>query len=80
MEFNGLEQENFFKLFQSFCKSNPSSIPLVTIFRFIRFFIASFYTKYDKTHFIINLATMLLAVVPKFPIFFGVRLFGINRY
>jgi hypothetical protein len=25
------------------------------------------------------MATMLLAVVPKFPIFNGVRLFGINR-
>ncbi|CAF3548734.1 unnamed protein product [Adineta steineri] len=46
----------------------------------VLFFIASFYTKYDKTHFIINLATMLLAVIPKFPIFFGVRLFDINRY
>ncbi len=46
----------------------------------IRFFIVSFYTKYDTTHFIINLATMLLAVVPKFPIFIGVRLFDINRY
>ena len=45
-----------------------------------RFFIASFYTKYDKVHFVINLVTMLLTVVPKFPIFFGVRLFDINRY
>lgn len=45
-----------------------------------RFFMASFYTRYDTTHFIINLATMLLAVVPKFPVFIGVRLFDINRY
>ncbi|CAF0721958.1 unnamed protein product [Rotaria sordida] len=46
----------------------------------VLFFLASFYTKYDKTHFIINMATMLLAVIPKFPIFIGVRLFDINRY
>ncbi|CAM4762456.1 unnamed protein product [Rotaria magnacalcarata] len=46
----------------------------------VLFFIASFYTKYDKTHFMINMVTMLLAVIPKFPIFFGVRLFNINRY
>ena len=45
-----------------------------------RFFIASFYTKYDTIHFLINVVTMLLAVVPKFPIFVGVRLFDINRY
>jgi hypothetical protein len=80
MVFNGQVHENFFKSFRLSCKLVLFDYILFKIFFFYRFFIASFYTKYDKTHFIINLVTMLVAVVPKFPIFFGVRLFDINRY
>ncbi|XP_035688757.1 ORM1-like protein 3 isoform X1 [Branchiostoma floridae] len=46
----------------------------------ILFILASFYTKYDPLHFIINLSTMLLVLIPKLPQLHGVRIFGINKY
>jgi len=45
-----------------------------------RFFLASFYTKYDCYHFAVNALSLLSVLVPKLPQFHGVRLFGINRY
>ncbi|EDQ87934.1 uncharacterized protein MONBRDRAFT_32962 [Monosiga brevicollis MX1] len=46
----------------------------------IVFFIAVAYTHYNSVHFLINLAFLALAVIPKIPGLYGVRLFGINRY
>ncbi|KAG8192628.1 hypothetical protein JTE90_017192 [Oedothorax gibbosus] len=44
------------------------------------FFLASFYTKYDSTHFLLNFSSLVVSVVPKLPQFHRVRLFGINKY
>jgi hypothetical protein len=51
-----------------------TSVPIVL------FICASFYTKYDPTHFFINFFTLVLVLLPKLPQFHGVRLFGINKY
>lgn len=45
-----------------------------------RYFLASFYTKYDPTHFIVNTASLLSVLIPKLPQLHGVRIFGINKY
>lgn len=45
-----------------------------------RYLLASFYTKYDAAHFLINTASLLSVLLPKLPQFHGVRLFGINKY
>lgn len=45
-----------------------------------RYFLASFYTKYDTAHFVINTASLLSVLIPKLPQLHGVRLFGINKY
>ncbi|XP_021373300.1 ORM1-like protein 3 [Mizuhopecten yessoensis] len=52
----------------------------LTIVPIVLFFLASFYTKYDKIHFIINAIALGWSVVPKFPQFHGVRLFGFNKF
>ncbi|KAG9346236.1 hypothetical protein JZ751_008061 [Albula glossodonta] len=44
------------------------------------YFLTSFYTKYDKVHFVINTVSLLTVLIPKLPQLHGVRLFGINRY
>ncbi|TNN48152.1 ORM1-like protein 1 [Liparis tanakae] len=44
------------------------------------YFLASFYTKYDTTHFVINTASLLSVLIPKLPQLHGVRIFGINKY
>ncbi|KAK6166692.1 ORM1-like protein 2 [Patella vulgata] len=44
------------------------------------FMLASFYTKYDSYHFIINISFLCLSLIPKMPQLHGVRLFGINKY
>jgi len=46
----------------------------------VLFLLASFYTKYEYSHFIVNILTLLLVLIPKLPMFHGVRLFGINKY
>ena len=46
----------------------------------VLFILASFYTKYEAVHFIINFATLVIVLIPKLPQFHGVRLFGINKY
>lgn len=45
-----------------------------------RYILASFYTKYDATHFLINTSSLLSVLLPKLPQFHGVRIFGINKY
>uniref|UniRef100_A0A8C9ETS0 ORMDL sphingolipid biosynthesis regulator 1 n=1 Tax=Pavo cristatus TaxID=9049 RepID=A0A8C9ETS0_PAVCR len=45
-----------------------------------RYFLASFYTKYDPTHFIFNTTSLLTVLIPKLPQLHGVRIFGINKY
>jgi len=51
-----------------------------TVVPIILFFLGSFYSKYDHGHFIVNVIFLLLCIIPKLPMFHGVRLFGINKY
>ncbi|XP_066433198.1 ORM1-like protein 1 isoform X2 [Eleutherodactylus coqui] len=51
-----------------------------TISPIILYFLTSFYTKYDPTHFFINTASLLSVLIPKLPQLHGVRIFGINKY
>jgi len=65
--------------------SGQNYLMLVTIFCrkygvLFRFFLASFYTKYDQYHFVVNAVSLLAVLIPKLPQFDGVRLFGINAY
>jgi hypothetical protein len=57
-----------------------ASKKFLTIVPIILFFLASFYTKYDPYHFGINAVSLGFVLVPKLPMFHGVRLFGINKY
>ncbi|XP_036830119.1 ORM1-like protein 1 isoform X1 [Oncorhynchus mykiss] len=57
-----------------------SSRKFFTISPIILYFLASFYTKYDTTHFVINTASLLSVLIPKLPQLHGVRIFGINKY
>jgi len=52
----------------------------LTIVPIILFFLVSFYTKYDTSHFVPNFVSMMLVLIPKLPQFHCVRLFGINKY
>ncbi|XP_059962049.1 ORM1-like protein 1 isoform X1 [Mesoplodon densirostris] len=56
-----------------------SSRKFFTISPMILYFLASFYTKYDPTHFILNTASLLSVLIPKMPQLHGVRIFGINN-
>lgn len=49
-------------------------------FSLCRYILASFYTKYDPTHFLVNTCSLLSVLLPKLPQFHGVRIFGINKY
>ncbi|XP_071952136.1 ORM1-like protein 1 [Antedon mediterranea] len=51
-----------------------------TIVPIVLFFAASFYTKCDPTHFMYNSVFTTMSVLPKFPVFHRVRIFGINKY
>ncbi|KAE8299560.1 ORM1-like protein 1 [Larimichthys crocea] len=44
-----------------------SSRKFFTISPIILYFLASFYTKYDTTHFVINTASLLSVLIPKLP-------------
>ena len=44
-----------------------------------RFVLTSFYTKYDATHFVINLAALVVVLVPKLPHFHRLRLVNSNH-
>ena len=57
-----------------------SSRKFLSISPIVLYLLASFYTKYDAAHFIINTASLLSVLLPKLPQFHGVRLFGINKY
>uniref|UniRef100_A0A8D2E141 ORM1-like protein 3 n=1 Tax=Sciurus vulgaris TaxID=55149 RepID=A0A8D2E141_SCIVU len=57
-----------------------SSRKFFTISPIILYFLASFYTKYDPTHFILNTASLLSVLTPKMPQLHRVRIFGINKY
>ncbi|KAL7865026.1 hypothetical protein AOLI_G00164460 [Acnodon oligacanthus] len=57
-----------------------SSRKFLTISPIVLYILASFYTKYDATHFLINTGSLLSVLLPKLPQFHGVRLFGINKY
>lgn len=45
-----------------------------------RYILTSFYTKYDRVHFVVNTVSLLTVLIPKLPQLHGVRLFGINKY
>lgn len=73
-----------FILYQNICSKSCVSVHaciyIVMLYLFYRFFLASFYTKYDFTHFILNFSFLVLVLLPKLPQFHMVRLFGINKY
>ncbi|KAF6774088.1 hypothetical protein AHF37_06302 [Paragonimus kellicotti] len=47
----------------------------------VLFLLASFYTEYDPVHCLINASSLIfLALLPKLPQFYRVRIFGINRW
>lgn len=50
---------------------------LSPVFRYI---LTSFYTKYDRVHFVVNTVSLLTVLIPKLPQLHGVRIFGINKY
>lgn len=52
----------------------------LTVIPIILFFLASFYTKYDSFHFLINFTSLLTVIIPKLPQLHKVRLFNINKY
>ncbi|KAK6308277.1 hypothetical protein J4Q44_G00215480 [Coregonus suidteri] len=55
-----------------------SSRKFLTISPIVLYILASFYTKYDATHFLVNTGSLLSVLLPKLPLFHGVRIFGIN--
>ncbi|KAK1341052.1 hypothetical protein QTO34_017453 [Cnephaeus nilssonii] len=57
-----------------------SSRKFLSISPIVLYLLASFYTKYDAAHFLINTTSLLSVLLPKLPQFHGVRLFGINKY
>uniref|UniRef100_A0A8C4CB63 ORM1-like protein n=1 Tax=Denticeps clupeoides TaxID=299321 RepID=A0A8C4CB63_9TELE len=57
-----------------------SSRKFLTISPIVLYILASFYTKYDATHFLVNTVSLLSVLLPKLPQFHGVRIFGINKY
>ncbi|XP_069762483.1 ORM1-like protein 2 [Narcine bancroftii] len=57
-----------------------SSRKFLTIAPIILYMLASFYTKYNVVHFLVNTTSLLTALIPKLPQLHGVRLFGINKY
>lgn len=50
------------------------------LFPALPFLLAVEYSEHNHVHFLINVAALLLCVVPKLPGLEGVRLFGINKY
>uniref|UniRef100_A0A8D0U633 ORM1-like protein n=1 Tax=Sus scrofa TaxID=9823 RepID=A0A8D0U633_PIG len=57
-----------------------SSWKFFTISPIILYFLASFYTKYDPTHLILNTTSLLSVLILKMPQLHGVQIFGINKY
>jgi len=50
-----------------------TSVPVVL------FLVSTHFTHYSTTEFVINLATLIVALVPKFSFMHGVRVLGINK-
>uniref|UniRef100_A0A8C7YSC8 ORMDL sphingolipid biosynthesis regulator 3 n=1 Tax=Oryzias sinensis TaxID=183150 RepID=A0A8C7YSC8_9TELE len=46
----------------------------------VSYLLTSFYTKYDRVHFVVNTVSLLTVLIPKLPQLHGVRIFGINKY
>ncbi|KAH9524846.1 ORM1-like protein 1 [Bulinus truncatus] len=67
------EQIDYGKQFTA-TKKFLTTVPVVL------FFLASFYSRYDKYHFVINASVLALNLIPKLPQLHKVRLFGINKY
>ncbi|NXF89937.1 ORML2 protein, partial [Eubucco bourcierii] len=57
-----------------------SSRKFLSVSPVLLYLLASFYTKYDPGHFVVNTTSLLSVLLPKLPQFHGVRLFGINKY
>ncbi|CAM2108827.1 unnamed protein product [Caretta caretta] len=57
-----------------------ASRKFLTITPIVLYFLTSFYTKYDRIHFIINTISLMSVLIPKLPQLHGVRIFGINKY
>uniref|UniRef100_A0A8C2YKL0 ORM1-like protein 3 n=1 Tax=Chinchilla lanigera TaxID=34839 RepID=A0A8C2YKL0_CHILA len=57
-----------------------SSWKLFTMLPIILYFLASFYTKYDPTHFILNTTSLLSVLIPKMPQLHGIWVCGISKY
>ncbi|OPJ74461.1 ORM1-like protein 3 [Patagioenas fasciata monilis] len=56
-----------------------ASRKFLTIMPIVLYFLTSFYTKYDRIHFVINTISLMSVLIPKLPQFHGVRIFGINK-
>ncbi|XP_002739204.1 ORM1-like protein 2 [Saccoglossus kowalevskii] len=52
----------------------------LTFVPIVLFLLASFYTKYDHRHFVINAVALMAVLLPKLPYFHRKRFFGINEY
>ncbi|KAE8750572.1 hypothetical protein FOCC_FOCC002552 [Frankliniella occidentalis] len=46
----------------------------------VLFLLTCFYTKNDTSHFVVNLVSLVIVIVPKLPQLHEVRIFGINKY
>ncbi|XP_047233999.1 ORM1-like protein 3 [Girardinichthys multiradiatus] len=57
-----------------------ASRKFLTIIPIVLYILTSFYTKYDRVHFIVNTVSLLTVLIPKLPQLHGVRIFGINKY
>ncbi|MED6238207.1 hypothetical protein ATANTOWER_012592 [Ataeniobius toweri] len=57
-----------------------ASRKFLTITPIVLYILTSFYTKYDRVHFIVNTVSLLTVLIPKLPQLHGVRIFGINKY
>lgn len=63
--------------FMSFAHCN---LLLFCAYSWFRYILTSFYTKYDRAHFVVNTVSLLTVLIPKLPQLHGVRIFGINKY
>ncbi|CAL8263319.1 unnamed protein product [Arctogadus glacialis] len=57
-----------------------ASRKFLTITPIILYILTSFYTKYDRAHFVVNTVSLLVVLIPKLPQLHGVRIFGINKF
>uniref|UniRef100_A0A3P8WCV8 ORMDL sphingolipid biosynthesis regulator 3 n=1 Tax=Cynoglossus semilaevis TaxID=244447 RepID=A0A3P8WCV8_CYNSE len=57
-----------------------ASRKFLTITPIVMYILTSFYTKYDRIHFVVNTVSLLTVLIPKLPQLHGVRIFGINKY